>query len=158
MEAKKGSPVRVTLSKGSPLVNVPDVRGETEVGAGIKIRAEDLAISKRTRAFHPIVKEGLVIAQDPPPGTGAPHGFSVNLLISRGRRPPDYSMPQLLEKTLPEARGILENMGMLIEEVIRKDAPLPRNHILAQNPLPGSIVNKNRKIVLTVSTGLGAIQ
>ena len=88
VKAKIGSPVRVILSKGSPLVSVPDVRGDTEVSASIKIRAADFNVGAISRIYDSRVRKDIVIAQDPPPQAGAPRNHEVNLLVSLGPPPP----------------------------------------------------------------------
>ena len=84
VKAKIGSQVRLILSKGSPLVSVPDVRGDTEVSARIKIRAADFSVGNISRINDARIRKDLVIAQDPPPQAGAPRNHAINLLVSNG--------------------------------------------------------------------------
>ena len=156
--AKIGSPVRLILSKGSPLVTIPDVRGDTEVGAGIKIRAADMALGKVAKKYSARVKKNAVMAQDPPPRTGAPHQYPVNILVSMGPPPREYLMPPLGNLTLAEARGLAEQMGIEIRDVKKTDSSLPRNRILGQKPLPGTAIREGAAITVTVSTGMRALE
>ncbi len=156
VRAKIGSPVRVVISSGSPLVSVPDVRGDTEIGAGIKLRAADLKVGAIAREHHPRIKRDAVIAQEPPPRTGAPRNYHVKLLVSLGLKPPESLMPSLASLTLTEAREKLDRMGFEISEVKKAHTPQPRNRVIAQMPPAGALLRKGCKIIITVSSGLGA--
>jgi serine/threonine-protein kinase len=151
VRAKIGSPVRVVLSKGSPLVSVPDVRGDTEVSAGIKIRAADLSVGTISRKYDARVKKDDVIAQDPPPQAGIARNYAVKLLVSLGAAPGEYAMPSLVHLTLAEATELIENLGMTISEIRKLDSSLPKNRVVEQNPPSGAILNQTKKIVLSVS-------
>lgn len=149
--AKIGSPVRVVLSKGSPLVTVPDVRGETEVGAGIKIRAADLQVGTVAGKYDVRIKKDTVIAQAPPPQAGAPRNYPVKLLVSLGSSPNQYLMPPLIRLPLSEARGILEQAGFEAFEIKGVRSTQPQNHVISQIPMPGTVLTKNTSIILSVA-------
>ncbi|HPB30192.1 MAG TPA: PASTA domain-containing protein [Candidatus Sumerlaeota bacterium] len=82
--ARASTPVRIVVSRGSPNISVPDVRGETRVSAEIKIRASDLTVGSVAEIHDSKVNAGMVLAQDPPGRIGVPRGYPVNLLISLG--------------------------------------------------------------------------
>jgi eukaryotic-like serine/threonine-protein kinase len=155
VSAKTGSPVRVVISKGSPLVNVPDLRGDTEVSAGIKIRAADLKVGHISRKYDSRIKKDAVISQDPMPRTGTLRNYPVKLLISSGPAPKKYLMPSLENHTLAEARTKLEFLGFTISEIKKADTSFPRNRVLSHIPPAGGILKKNSKISITVSSGMG---
>ncbi|MBN1903052.1 PASTA domain-containing protein [Candidatus Sumerlaeota bacterium] len=149
--AKIGSPVRVVLSKGSPLVTVPDVRGETEVGAGIKIRGAELQLGAVAGKYDNRVKKDTVISQDPSPHTGCPRNHPVKLLVSLGPFPDKFIMPSLLRIPLSEARGILQKSGFDIAEIKSVNSTVPRDIVVSQIPIPGAVLSHNTTIVLSVS-------
>jgi|GEM_PF-559760 len=151
--AKIGTPVRVVLSKGFPLASVPDVRGDTEVAAGIKIRSAKLTVGSVCRIHHARVKKDSVISQDPPPRTGAPSQYPVKLLVSLGREKKKFLMPRLLELPLSRAREILNAQGISISEIRSAKASLPRDLVINQSPAPGSTIDLMQKIILTIASG-----
>jgi len=155
VRAKIGSPVRVVLSKGSPLVSVPDVRGDTEVSAGIKIRSAELSVGTISRKHDARVKKDCVIAQDPPPLAGVTRNHAVKLLVSLGSQPGEYVMPSLAHLTLAEATELIENLGMTISEIRRVDTSSTKNLVVEQYPPAGAILNQSKKVVLSVSSGMG---
>ncbi len=155
VRAKIGSPVRVVLSKGSLLVSVPDVRGDTEMGAGIKIRSSDLSLGGISLMYDARVKKDGVIAQDPPALAGAPRGSAVKLLVSLGPKPGEYVMPSLVNLTLAEATDLVENMGMKISEIKKVESSSSKSRVVQQNPPAGAILDQTKKIIVSVSSGGG---
>lgn len=82
---KAGSAVRVWLSRGSPTVRVPDVRGMTEEEAQKTLEAVDLGVtSKSRRQASDVVPYNNVIQQDPSAGTKVDRGRLVQLTVSNG--------------------------------------------------------------------------
>lgn len=149
--AKIGSPVRIVLSKGSPLVTVPDVRGETEVGAGIKIRGADLQLGAVAGKYDDRIKKDTIIAQDPPPQTGAPRNYPMKLLVSLGPSPDKYLMPSLVRIPLSEAQEILGKAGFDVSEIKGVQSSEPQNRVISQYPLPGAVLSQNTGIILSVA-------
>ena len=76
------------VTPGSPpLCLVPNLRGRTLVRATAALDQANCARGKTTRKYSKTVKKGRVISQSPGPGTQLPNASTVNLVISRGRRP-----------------------------------------------------------------------
>lgn len=79
----------VTTSSTSPTtssepasVNVPNLIGLTEAEAASELRATGLTASVKVRPNEE--SKGLVVAQDPAPGTMAAPGTSIHLVVSSG--------------------------------------------------------------------------
>src|SRR5919198_4637878 len=66
---------------------VPNVRGRRFPAAKRGLAAAHCKVGKVTRRYSRTVKKGRVIAQDEPPGTRLAPGTTVDLVVSRGRRP-----------------------------------------------------------------------
>jgi uncharacterized repeat protein (TIGR01451 family) len=66
---------------------VPNVRGRRLPAAKRALAAAHCRTGKVTRRYSRTVKKGRVIAQDEPPGTRLAPGTTVDLVVSRGRRP-----------------------------------------------------------------------
>jgi len=80
---KRRATVRVVLSSGMRLVSLPEeLIGLPRLQAGIRLRELGLEVGKV--AYLPSVGRGheIVLALDPPAGTGVPPGSPVNLLVS----------------------------------------------------------------------------
>jgi beta-lactam-binding protein with PASTA domain len=158
MKVKTGTPVRVALSDGAVRVRAPNLIGMTEINAGVAARATaqaDLDVGPGATVYSPKVKKGDVIAQDPPPATPIMRGSKIKLLVSQGPRPLDYSMPDLRNKTIVEARASLSAMQLILAEVHEMDhAGAERGLVVAQRPDPGKRVTAGASVILTIATGL----
>jgi hypothetical protein len=65
---------------------VPNVKGLALVGARSRVVRASCSLGRITHAYSRRIRRGRVIAQRPGPGTVWPHGTSVRLTISRGRK------------------------------------------------------------------------
>lgn len=149
MRIKADTPVRVVVSKGAALVPTPDLRGETKISAGIRLRKIGLNVGHITYLPAQDTAGGLIIATDPPGGSGAPEGARVNLLISAEREGQTRSMPRLDGLTLAEARELLGEMGLSLAET----SPVASTGVLAgqihtQSPNPGEPVDGSTGITV----------
>lgn len=82
----EGSVVNVTLSQGPPLIEVPDVRNLGFDQADQQLQSLDLVVQK----YEDWSTEtpGLVVLQDPPPGSLVANRTLVTLVVSSGARSP----------------------------------------------------------------------
>ena len=158
-KVKANTPVRVVLSDGAVRVRAPNLVGMTEINAGVAVRSvaqADLDVGQRAADYSTKIKKGDVIAQDPPAGTPIMRGSKIKLLISLGPRPVDYTMPDLRNKTIQEARTSLGAMQLVLGEVREMDhAGAERGIVVAQQPSPGRRVSSGASVILTIATGLG---
>jgi len=81
---KRGSTVKVNISKGKQEGSIPNVVGKTLEGATKRLESYKYAVGKVSRAYDNSIPEGCVISQSPANGTNAPEGTKVNLVISSG--------------------------------------------------------------------------
>ena len=161
VKVKTRTPVRVVLSDGAARVPAPNLAGQSEINAGVALRAiakADLDVGARAFAYSAEIAKGGVIAQDPPAGTPVLRGSRINLLISLGPPPVYYEMPDLADRTLQEARIALGEMQLTIAEVREDDYPGARRGIVVtQQPRPGQRVSRADPITLTIATGMGDV-
>lgn len=76
--------------------------------------------------------------------------FTVRRSVS-GR---DVAVPDLTRLTVQEAQEALSRVGLLIEQVAeRNDDRIEAGQILAQEPPPGSVIKRGRKVKVVVSLG-----
>jgi serine/threonine-protein kinase len=67
----------------------------------------------------------------------------------------DVEVPNLVGKSLEEARGLLAERGLVVrvEDVRRPDKTVPPDHVLSQEPAAGQIVRRQRPVRLRISEG-----
>jgi len=81
----KGSTVRIVVSKGSENTDVPDVIGKNEADATAQLENAGFQV-KVTFEFHS--GNGVVLEQQPSPGTSVTRGSTVEILVDGGDAPP----------------------------------------------------------------------
>lgn len=81
-----GSTVKVVLSQGPPLIELPDLSGKFFEEAEQQLTALDLVVQKYED--WSIETPGTVVSQDPPPGSVVANRTLVTLIVSSGSRIP----------------------------------------------------------------------
>ena len=147
-EIKKDRDVRIIISKGAKTILMPNLEGLSLQQARIIIEENDLCIGTLSTTYHSIFEKETLICQTPLPGKMVTRESCVDLLISKGKQPVAYMMPDLTGIPLDDAILTIEKYNLVLGEiksVFHEDKP--RNLIAFQEPLPGyqvleeSIVN-----------------
>lgn len=100
--------------------------------------------------YHEEVEEGLVIRQNPVEGTVIPKGSTVRLTVSLGK--PKIKMPSVIHLSEEQARAILKDFTILIEEQYHDT--VPAGMVIAQNPEPDEMVAPDEtQVTLVISKG-----
>lgn len=153
-KSKKGSPMKIVLSKGSPLISVPALIGENYLSAEVKIRAAGLKVGNHAYIYSADASRDKIISQDPLPLTGVPKEYKINLLIEGGARAKKTLMPDLKSFTFAEAKDILNRIGIeLINIERKKSTEKAAGMILEQSPEPGIPITPQTEIKLVISAG-----
>lgn len=84
-ELQVPAPVRLRVSAGPPLVEVPNVLGLAEHEAEAALQAAGLELGEIVYRFSGLGAEELVIGQEPVPGDSITHGSAVDLRMSTDR-------------------------------------------------------------------------
>ncbi len=154
-EPRPGTPsrrqrtVRLWLSSGPRVAYMPDLVGETERAAAIRLategQGEPLIAEIRSDAYLP----DQVVAQEPPAGKAA---AAVRLLVSRGADMSTYVMPDLIGVDGEPAATVLRQQGFRVSFVAQQLASgLPAGLIVRQTPPGGHQVQPGAAISLEVA-------
>ncbi len=108
------SEVRVSISGGPDKLAVPSLLGMDLDSAKDVISKSGLKIGKVSREYSDNVGEGNVIRQDPEPDSNATTDTKINLVISRGQEIKNISVPDVNNKGIDEASGIISNSGFKV--------------------------------------------
>ena len=146
-KVKKGSTVTVQVSAGKGTAAVPPVEGSTEAEAKSAVSAAGLN-PKVTTAYSDTVPKGKVISSSPAEGQQITKGRTVTLTVSRGKQ--GITVPKLTGLSLDDAQGQLSDLG-LTANVTEKESSGDPGKVLAQDPAPGTVVDKGAGVSLTVS-------
>ena len=147
--ARRQRGLRLWVSSGPRVVVAPNLIGESERAAQIRLTQEGVttaAISEiRDREYPPDV----VIAQDPPPKSRT---SEVRLLVNRGEDRATYVMPDLIGVSGARAADLLRAKGFRVSIVSQQSSPgIPPGVVIRQTPAGGYQVHPGDSISLEVS-------
>jgi eukaryotic-like serine/threonine-protein kinase len=141
--------VRVWISAGPRLANVPGVVGESDRSAQLRLQQDGFEIASVAEIRTGGIPAGAVIAQEPP--ASAP-GTSVSLLVNRGERSATYVMPDLIGVNGDRAADILRRRGFRVALVGDHPYPgVPAGVVIRQTPQAGFQIAPGEPISLEVS-------
>ena len=146
---KQGSLIILTICKGAELKAVPDVTG--------------MSLSKAEQQLADATFEGEDIDEEELQDISgrarflirklcgkAPKGTAIDLVINEGDKP----VPNIIGKSIDEAKGMLEQAGLKLGEIKKvQDASAKKNIVLACNPGVGSNLNDGAAVAITVAAG-----
>jgi beta-lactam-binding protein with PASTA domain len=144
-ELEVGKQVRITVSRGKAPVELPDVRGQSQEQASTTLAGLGLGI-RVTEAFSGEVPRGVVLGQEPGPGT-VPAESSVTIVVSKGPR--SFLMPDVVELPTAQARSQLEGLGLEVREVIVPNSTGAQ--VVSQDPDAGVTVQQGQQVTIFVA-------
>jgi serine/threonine-protein kinase len=148
--------VKIVVSLGDKVTAIPDLRGGAARRAQITLQQQGMTVAGQVYTFSQREEENLVIGQDPLPGEVGPREGKVGLLISRGRRPRTYVMPDLIAQPEATAVEFLRRAGLRPAPVRRSVSRYYRpGSVMAQRPEAGFRVRSGDLVVLTVAREAG---
>jgi serine/threonine protein kinase/beta-lactam-binding protein with PASTA domain len=148
--APVGSSVNVTVSKGPKDVLVPDLTGQDKQTAIDTLKQAGLNLGRVGFTSSATQPAGTVVSNDPPGGTQAADGSSVNVLLSNG--PPKATMPEVYGQKIEDAVQAIQNAGL----VPRTPSTFPTNDpaldgtVRKTSPQPGVPVRQGSKVIISV--------
>ena len=141
----------MNFGKDSGYVPAPDIVNATEQTARAEVEALDL-VPMFKNTFSSEVNTGLVISQDPQPGTEMKPGDTVSIEVSVG--PDLLPMPDVVGMPLEDAEAYLmeyfKDQNITIEIIEQTEGNYPDGAVISQVPLENDKVTQNEKITLTV--------
>ncbi len=153
---KKGRDVRIVLSRGFESIQTPSLKGFTSRQAGVILEENDLSRGVISSTYSRKIPKDAVIEQSPAPGTTVKRFSGVDLLVSLGRSPKTFMMPDLDGVRLSDAIPLIEKYCLTAGKV--QTAPgkgRPGGAILKQSPKFGHRVAEGAAIHLTVAEKSG---
>lgn len=146
-KVKKGSSIKVFVSKGGEMFTIPYLEGMDMDDVELTLINSWLAMGKITQVHSDTIEKNIVIAQRPL------HGYSsekkINLLVSMGPYEVSYKCPSFVKMTVEEARKIAGALGL---KLIEQESG---SVVVSQNPEAGSIIKKGDSIEVTLGRKRG---
>lgn len=133
--------------QSAPFVEVPELIGMRQAAADEIMRARGLRLIVNEHRADPAPVD-TVVAQKPLSGSQVRKGDPVSVALSTG--PGQVKVPELLTRSLAEAKLLLEQAGLKVAEVKETPGDAPGT-ILSATPAPGSAVEPGSAVVLEVA-------
>ena len=140
----------LTTKHASTNVPVPTVVGLTEAAATTAL-TEAGFVPKTQSGASPTVAKGLVVSENPPAGTPLPRTSPVTITVSTG--PQAIPIPDLTNKTLPDAKAELARDNLVLGLTSTQDVPKAANTVLSQTPAAGASANPGTTVNLVLASG-----
>ena len=150
-ELSKQSSINVLVSKGPERYRVPKLVGTKATDAAATLAKVNLKAGPTTTAYDETVKAGLVLSQDPAPGTSVRRDVAVAVVVSKGREP--ITVPTVTGSTADAAESAVTGAGLTYRRAddVNSDT-VPAGRVLSQSPSTGTLF-KGDRVTVVVSKG-----
>jgi serine/threonine-protein kinase len=147
----KGASIKLVVSTGEPLIEVPDVRGLNQLAAGQALGKEGLSVGDISYGESQQYQKDEVMDQWPRSGKKVKSGSTVNLVINKGIE--TVTVPELVGLPLQTALRQLSQTGLIESGTTYEYSDKEKDTVINQSPSHGKTVDKGSKITLVVSKG-----
>jgi serine/threonine-protein kinase len=147
--ARRPRGVKVWVSLGPQATTVPDLTGQTERTAQLRLQQDGLAVASVAEVRLSDLPADSVVAQTPAAGTRTDR---VALLVNRGERAAGFIMPDLIGVDGERAADFLRGRGFRV--TLASDHPypgVPAGIVIRQTPAGGFQVAAGEAISIEVS-------
>jgi eukaryotic-like serine/threonine-protein kinase len=149
MSARRQRTIRVWVSSGPRVTTVPELVGQTERTARIRLDQDGIQIGTLSEIRSADYPADAVVSQNPPASSRAPE---VSLLLNRGEQATTYVMPDLIGMDGDRAAEAMRSRGFRVSIVGTLTVPgIPVGTIVRQQPAGGYKVAAPDPISLEVS-------
>lgn len=151
---KEGYTIKVRVSAGKQMVNVPDVSNYTETEATDILKNNGFLV-KTTKTSDPTVEKGNVVKTQPAANEQAEKGSTVIVIISTGPAANPKEVPNVVNSTYASAKNQLQANGFVVDEanLVYVNSNLPKDTVVSQSPEGGTMAEEGQTIILTLSNG-----
>jgi serine/threonine protein kinase len=154
---KENTVIVLTVSSGPVLKEVPDVVKKEREAAEIELTNVGFAVSV-SEDFSEDVPVGAVVSQIPEGKTDAIEGTTVKIVVSKGVEPKPVVVPNLVGKSLEEAKTLLQTAELKLSSDITQEESTEylSGTIIRQDPVPENTqVQEGTEVKVVLSKGPG---
>ncbi len=123
--------------------------------ASAEVRKVGLQVLDGGAGPHPTAPQGTVVWQDPPPGTSAPAGMRVTLVVSSG--PPKIPVPDVAGLDGELAQRLVAAAGLTVSQVESVQAAAPPGIAMLTRPPASTVLSPGAPVTVVVSRGAPTI-
>ncbi|HLI16430.1 MAG TPA: Stk1 family PASTA domain-containing Ser/Thr kinase [Acidimicrobiales bacterium] len=145
--ARVDTVITLDVVKGTKLVTVPNLTGDSPAQAGAALATAGLNVAAQLNpVFSPTVPAGEVVSTSPPAGASVASGTTVTLNVSNA-----VTVPNVVSLSLQEAESQLSAAGLNYRVA---EVPAPATDqvglVTNQSPLPGKVVRPLATVTIFV--------
>lgn len=156
---KSGRTVELTLSMGTKVASVPELRGTLSLRQATLLLDQNGLVQGVVDAISNTLPRDTVLAQSPEPGIEVPRGAAVSLLISSGPELKSWVMPDFKGDPVSKARSFLKAMGLVLRRVTEKKLPgVAPGTVASQSLSAGAKVEEGLEVALVVAEGAAELE
>jgi serine/threonine-protein kinase len=145
-----GTTVQVVLSNGPAPRTVPTLTQMSPADAKTTVEGLQLVYAQGPDEFSDSIPTGLVLRQDPAPGTEVPKGATVTVVVSKG--PDVVAIPNVVDLPLQQAQDTLSSAGLSVGTVTGNASGLVTAATVNGSPVTaGQTVKRGTAVDLTLS-------
>ena len=148
-----GSEITLVISKGSRMIQVPELTGKTEAQAIAALKNAGLTYVRKTEAGSSAVPEGSITKCEPAAGTEVTEGAAVTIYVNVLAAVTEAIMPDLVGSTKETAVTALYKKGITSVSINEVVSELPVGTVIAQSVPADSVVALADTVTITVSKG-----
>lgn len=153
-KVKKGSVVKLVISKGPEKVEVPSLINISLKKARLLLEQNALDLGTISYFYSEHIPRDYIIRQSAPAGALENQNAKINLLISLGKKDRLMSTPNLVGMRIIHAKKLLNDMHLILdtqEEIVT--TKYPANTVIGQIPQPNVPIQENEGIKLKIAIG-----
>ncbi|MCD8006845.1 MAG: Stk1 family PASTA domain-containing Ser/Thr kinase [Oscillospiraceae bacterium] len=148
---KVGDAIKVTVSKGTRTVTIPDVVNYHYSSAYAALTGESLTV-QRVEIESDDISSGYVVKTDPVAYSTVEEGTTVKVYVSIGPSVEDTTVPTLVGLTVSEAQSLLED-NYLVAKTQYVESSEEAGTVIDQSVEAGETVTRNTTVTIYVSDG-----
>lgn len=150
----KGIDVKLTVSAGARVIEVPDVVNQRYTDAVSTLLNSGFYTDLRYDVSNTVTVD-YVISTSPEAGDKIPVGATVYVTVSSGTNIVSVPMPNLIGLTREAARARIENSNLALGNVTYVESTAPAGYVVWQSVEANTSVEEHSKIYLQISMGPG---
>lgn len=145
--------VKIVISKGQEMIEVPDVVGKESEEAKTLLTAVGFEVEV-DEEYDEEVEEDYVISQTPNGATQAAKGSKITIVVSKGEEIKVAVVPDLKKKTVSEAESALSAVNLKLGNVSQEYSDTVKSGlVISQSISSGTEVKEETKVDITISKG-----
>lgn len=153
-EVKKGTIIKLVVSKGEEQVSVPNLSNMTIENAKIQLNKLGLEIGEITKENSDNFETGKIMQQHPDSGTSINKDSKVDVVISLGKKEELVEMVDLIGADISQASNKLKSIGLNIGNIEKKFSnSYDTNQVIWQQYDAGKKLKKDSSIDVIISKG-----